>query len=175
MNIDQEIIKISQAQQTGTLMAVSKEKLLGRLYLVNGVVTTARYQNLQGEYALQSIKSMDVDSVKFHRGRDLVRSHELLTADGQIPPQRVDQAENPLATDAPQVVINQNDQVIPASNIEKIMMTDLLSEYVGPVAAFLVADLDKKLSAREMIRLLAREIDNTDQASVFFNVAISRL
>ena len=63
-----------QAGNSGTVMFVFGDNSLGRIYLESGVPVSARYRNSEGMAALDEIRGMDIQTVKFHAGTDIVRS-----------------------------------------------------------------------------------------------------
>jgi hypothetical protein len=149
--------------RTGTLMVVFDDNSIGRFYLAGGLLATGRYRNKEGQEALGLTSGRSVANVRFHENADLVRSAELI--DGVDVPQAAPTAprvaSRPAASAAP---------VYTGPKLTHVMRTgleELLAEYVGPVAAVLLAELPENIDVDSAIDQISREISDSSSAAEF--------
>ena len=164
-----------QAEETGSAMIVFADNSLGRIYLNAGVPTSARYRSLEGMEALEACKAIDVQTVKFHVGTDIVRSRVMLDSNYEV----IETLNNPTVTapvaePAPRVA-----PVAPAPEPEPTItgpvlsssarqrLGALLTDYIGPVAPLVMSDLPATVDIETALSIVSREIDDTRRASEF--------
>ena len=157
-----EIIAIhGAAGRTGTAMIVFEDNSLGRFYFAGGLLVTARYKNKQGQLALDEAALHTVQTAKFHDEADLVRSAEFI--EGQAIPV----ATAPVAA-APQPVAARpvnNGPVL--THVMRSGISELLTEYIGPVAPVVMAELPEGIDIESAIDQLSKEISDTRSAANF--------
>ena len=167
-----------QAGNSGTVMFVFGDNSLGRIYLESGVPVSARYRNSEGMAALDEIRGMDIQTVKFHDGTDIVRSMERLEANAQVE-QHLNQ---PSASDAPtetrpaaQRRPRQARAPAPTgpllSPASRQILQQLLSDYIGPVAPLVMGDLPGEVDIETALAIVSREIDDPQRATEFIITA----
>jgi len=162
-NIQAILSEIAPTGKTGTLMLVFADKSLGRFYITGGALATARYKNRQGQSALDAAKDGQVESIKFHENADLVRSSELI--DTVVPTQSapaeiVALAARPAAVDSQQL-----------PHVIRSGLEDLLTEYIGPAASLIMAELPANATIDSAIDQILREISDTQEATNFVRAA----
>ncbi|WP_143821072.1 hypothetical protein [Motiliproteus sp. MSK22-1] len=159
-------------KKTGTIMAVFEGNNLARMYLVNGAIATIRYGEKEGQAALDMCKSLDPSSVKFYDNLDLVYSEDLL-----IPADELNQPESaPVEVDSS---ISNDEQAdssedpIPVvterllTDDDRQKLSELLSEYVGPISVLLISDLREDIGLEAAIEAIANEMDDSDKTAEF--------
>jgi hypothetical protein len=164
-----------QAEETGTAMIVFADNSLGRIYLNVGVPTSARYRSLEGMDALEACKVVDVLTVKFHVGTDLVRSRVMLDSNYEV----IESLNNPAI--AVPAVAPASRAVPPAqaaaaepaitgpilSSSARQRLAALLTDYIGPVAPLVMTDLPATVDIETALSIVSREIDDTRRAADF--------
>ena len=167
-----------QAGNTGTVMFVFGDNSLGRIYLESGVPISARYRNSEGMAALDEIRSMDIQTVKFHDGTDIVRSMDRLEANTAVE----DHLSQPSARDPsggsrpapsrrpaqPQTQPPVGPLLSPAS---RQILQQLLSDYIRPVAPLVMGDLPAEVDIETALAIVSREIDDPQRATEFIITA----
>ena len=171
-----------QAGNTGTVMFVFGDNSLGRIYLDSGVPISARYRNSEGMAALDEIRSMDIQTVKFHDGTDIVRSMDRLEANKEV----ADHLNQPGAGDtataasgaAPRRAAAEAPQArgpVPTgpllSPASRQILQQLLSDYIGPVAPLVMGDLPAEVDIETALAIVSREIDDPQRATEFIITA----
>lgn len=151
---------------TGTVMAVFKDNSIGRFYIVGGIPATARYRNRQGEAAMNLAMETDVQSSSFHNEADLVRSAEILNGVA-VPAAPVSPAVRRAAPPL-QPVVPVGQQL---TELMRAALEDLLSDYIGPVAPLIVADLPSPVAISTAITRLSSEIPDPAQTNEFIRAA----
>ena len=161
-----------QAEETGTAMIVFADNSLGRIYLNDGTPTSARYRSLEGMDALEACKAIDVQTVKFHVGTDLVRSRVMLESNYEV----IESLNNPAAVtpvpvarvaaaqDAPPEPI-MTGPILSSSGRQRLAA--LLTDYIGPVAPLVMSDLPATVDIETALSIVSREIDDTRRAADF--------
>jgi len=166
-----DIIAEHAAQgQTGTIMAVFEDNSIGRFYMVGGIPATARYRNRQGQAALDLAAGTAVTTSNFHVEADLVRSSELLNGSA-LPANRSSAASVGVSRPVGVPVTPGR----PLSGPLREQLEELLSEFIGPVAPLLVADLPPDVSVNEAIQQLSAEISDPAQTAQFVRTAREHL
>jgi len=167
-----------QAGNSGTVMFVFGDNSLGRIYLESGVPISARYRNSEGMAALDEIRGMDIQTVKFHDGTDIVRSMERLETNQQVE----DHLNQPSASEAPaearlasQRRPRQTRTPTPTgpllSPASRQILQQLLSDYIGPVAPLVMGDLPAEVDIETALAIVSREIDDPQRATEFIITA----
>jgi len=172
-NILELIAEYASSGETGTVMAVFVDNSMGRFYFTAGVLVTARYRSKEGDEALKLASGLDINNVRLHENADLVRSSQLIDPGSVIVPTSGDTAPPPIATpaaSAPGVA-----PVTPASSangqglshVAKASLSDLLADYLGPVASVIMADLPANASVDQALDMLSTEISDSQMATRF--------
>ena len=166
-----------QEEGTGTAMIVFGDNSLGRIYLNGGVPTSARYRNLEGMEALDACKSMDVQTVKFHQGTDIVRSRKLLQSNYEVIESlnQAAPAANTVVVPAQVAPVAADTAPAPAgpllSPAGRQRLGTLLTEFIGPVAPLVMSDLPNTVDIESALSIVSREIDDTRRAAEFISAA----
>ena len=186
-SLDSILFGLQQDRRTGTLMCVGEGNILGRAYFENGIATTARYQSAQGQEALQKIREMSFVSAKFHENVDFVRSQVRIVNSTSPPPSvmfQLPKSERASEQNLDNVLVitelaldsrASKSMEVSLSPILKDILTEELSEHLGPIAFMLVNELDDHTSLKNAVNLLAAEIGNTDAAIDFATAVHKRI
>ncbi len=155
-----------QAENTGTAMIIFTDNSLGRIYLNAGIPISARYRNKEGMDALEMCKSMDVQTVKFHKNTDIVRSRVLLQSNYEVI-ETLNQSEviEPVVDSSTTISGN----ILTPANRQRL--GSLLSEFIGPVAPLVMTDLPGTVDVETALSIVSREIDDTQRAAEFVATA----
>ncbi|HHJ18774.1 MAG TPA: DUF4388 domain-containing protein [Gammaproteobacteria bacterium] len=185
--LDSILSSLKKDRLTGTIMCVGEGNALGRIYFERGDPVSARYQNMQGRNAFQSIREMSFISIKFHENADLVRSQVRIEKSTAPPPSVTFQL--PKAARASDHNLNNilvvtelaldkkasKSMEIPLSPLLRDLLTDELSEHMGPIASMLIDELDENINLKDAVNQLAAEIGNVDAAIKFVTAIDNRL
>ena len=163
-----------QGEETGTAMIVFADNSLGRIYLNAGVPTSARYRNLEGMEALAACKTIDVQTVKFHAGTDIVRSRKILDSNYEVIESLNQPAEaQPAAAEpapAPTAAATEiGGPLLSPAGRQRLGV--MLTDYIGPVAPLVMSDLPARVDVDTAISIVSREIDDTRLAADFVVLA----
>ena len=162
-----------QSESTGTAMIVFADNSLGRIYIRNGTPVSARYRSLEGMSALEQCKNLEVRTVKFHADTDIVRSREVLRSNFEV----LDSlnAHKPLESgDAHREGFVQEPQPVTGpllSPANRQRLGRLLTDYIGPVAPLVMADVPESVDIETALSIVSREIDDTQSAADFITAA----
>ncbi len=171
-----------QAGNTGTVMFVFGDNSLGRIYLESGVPISARYRNSEGMAALDEIRSMDIQTVKFHDGTDIVRSMDRLKANEEVEdhlnqPSASEAASGTQSASPPRAAPPSTQAQVPVSTgpllspASRQILQQLLSDYIGPVAPLVMGDLPAEVDIETALAIVSREIDDPQRATEFIITA----
>ncbi len=168
-NILELIAEYASSGQTGTVMVVFVDNSMGRFYFTAGVLVTARYRSKEGDEALKLASGLDINNVRLHENADLVRSSQLIDPGSVIVPTAAD-APSPVAPAAPaprMASAASSANGIGLSHVAKASLSDLLADYLGPVASVIMADLPANANADQALDMLSREISDSQMATRF--------
>ena len=169
MEVLEAIDPFVQAESTGTAMLVFSDNSLGRIYLNEGVPTSARYKNLEGMDALERCKTTDVVTVKFHENTDIVRSREVLRSNYEVMESLNNtQADRTVTEPEDSVVVSSSNQL---SSDARQRLGALLADYIGPVAPLVMSDVPGNVDVESALSIVSREIDDTRRAAEFVAAA----
>jgi hypothetical protein len=162
-----------QAENTGTAMIVFTDNSLGRIYLRAGTPVSARYRSLEGMEALEKCKNLDVRTVKFHTDTDIVRSRQVLRSNYEVL-ESLSRSETVVPVESPETRHVQSPQpvtgpVLTPANRQRLGR--LLTDYIGPVAPLVMADLPETVDVETALSIVSREIDDTLSAADFVTSA----
>ncbi len=171
--------------RTGTLVSVCEDNTLGRIYFVDGRVVSARCRNLHGIDALKKIREKSLASAKFHTNIDLVRSQSTIDIDLADISTFATSANADDTPDSFETGVDTS-EFAPGQSSGKSMsvsltpalrsiISDELSEYLGPVASMIMEDLDDGISLKNALNTLAQEFDDTDTAVSFIEAVKNRI
>lgn len=163
-NIEDVLAEYADQSRTGTVMVVFSDNTLGRFYVVNGALATARYHNRQGREALALAQQGAVKSAKFHANSDLVRSKEFVTGAPVDTP--AGNAPAPAATPSEDIPQGQL-----LTGVMRSALEEILADFIGPVAPIMVSDLPQNIAIETAIAQLSSEIPDASQASRFVRAA----
>ncbi len=150
-----------QAKQTGTAMLVFSDDSLGRIYLRAGTMVSARYKGLEGMLALNEIRSTGTKTVKFYANTDIVLSTQSLdsNAEGGVKqPKEQKRPPKPVAPVTGEPLLTKQ---------QRNTLGQILSEYIGPVAPLVMADLPVEVDLETALDIIAKEMDEPQQGKDF--------
>lgn len=160
-----------QGEETGTAMIVFVDNSLGRIYLNSGIPTSARYRNLEGMEALAACKLIDVQTVKFHVGTDIVRSRKMLGSNYEVIESLNQPVEAQPAEVAPAPAATPKMSGPLLSSVGRQRLGAMLTEYIGPVSPLVMSDLPARVDVETAISIVSREIDDSQRAADFVLMA----
>lgn len=162
-----------QSESTGTAMIVFADNSLGRIYISAGTPVSARYRSLEGMDALERCKNLEVRTVKFHVDTDIVKSREVLRSNFEVleslnSPESIEPEEVPQEAGVEELPTVTGTLLSP-SNRQRLGR--LLTDYIGPVAPLVMADLPESVDVETALGIVSREIDDTRSAADFVAAA----
>lgn len=174
---------LAKDSRTGTLICVNEESLQGRIYLHEGRPALARCRNFQGKDAIDLIRKHLLVSLKFYSNKNLVTLQKEekkvidITPDNEPADVQDIEAEYDSLVDISSLAQLQDDKKleIGLSAQLKDIITEELTEYIGPLAGILVSDLAENTRVIDALNILAHEIEDVDAAIEFTQKVKSRI
>ena len=162
--------------RTGTVIAVFDDSSLARICLVNGKITSARLQDKKGNAAMELARSMNLVSIMFHNNSDIAGFSEQHSSDsenGDPGPPSQPPADQPSTRATEQETPKQeaSTEGNPLSELGRRRLSDLLTEYIGPVSPLVMSDLKENVDIDTALNIVAREFEDPRRAAVFIAAA----
>ena len=126
--------------------------------------------------ALDEIRSLDIQTVKFHAGTDIVRSMDRLQSNFEVVEHLSGASQRAAPRVAParqRAAPAQRAATAPAptgpllSPANRQVLQQMLGDYIGPVAPLVMGDLPAEVDVETALSIVAREIDDPQRATEF--------
>ncbi|MCP4187295.1 MAG: hypothetical protein GY763_06775 [Gammaproteobacteria bacterium] len=181
--LSEALEKLSSEKLTGTLICVNEQNLQGRIFVKNGNVLMARCRNYEGKDALEIIQKHHLTLLKFHSNKNLVslekdgkRKAAHAGAKGATESQDISAIHKSLF-DIPSMGLLQDDArfTAPVTAGIREVITEELTEHIGPLAEILVSELPEGISLIEAITTLSHDIGEIELTTAFIESIKARI